>query len=206
MILAPGLIYYWISWILWTIATCFYKKSITRTQLTYLLLMILVFSTSSIKIGKYFYTLSYVIVFIVSFLFVIKVPRLPLKLIITTIISFSYLTILSIELFEPIWMIFPSLFLVSAVCFTFSVLFIKTISEQLITLSFSMCIGELLYHYVILPQYVLKQIGDLIFFDQLFLTIGLLYFVHIGKKGIKLLYIRTKVKQPPTKKRIKIPS
>jgi len=190
IVLMNGFLFYWMSWLLWVIVTFFLNKSKLRTILACWLLIIIFTSNTYVSIDNYTLLLGYVIFFLGVIFIHTLLPRPFYHLFVSFTIMIGYTSILlwkdgsSLSLFIPELIFIP-------IFSSFLILLLTTkLYSRVITGVLGMSTAELLYGFIITEYQVNITIGNLAFFDILFTTITLLFFIDRIQYGLLKSYAR----------------
>lgn len=183
-----GLFFYWLAWVFWIIVIFFMKKSKQQTFFSYGILMLIIFSNKYIMIGHFNLSISYLMLLAGSLYMYTKLNRQIYHLLISFTVMIGYSAILIWKNSTPLWLFIHELLFIPFVC-SFLIIILSTgLYNRLITGILGITAGQLLYN-LILSSYDLNQkIGDLHFFDQLFITLIFLIIIHFIQVAIRKLY------------------
>src|SRR5699024_11400526 len=107
-----GLFFYWFSWILWIFVTFYIKKNKQRTFLSYLILILIIFSNIDLMIGSYQVSLSFLILLMGCLLMYTKLSRQLYHLFVAFTIMIGYAAILLWINHTPLWLFIHVLILI----------------------------------------------------------------------------------------------
>lgn len=188
VVLSYGLIFYWISWLLWIIVTFFMKKGLPRTILACWILGTIIFSNIYFTVDKYNILVSFSILLIGISLVYTKLPNQLYHLFSTFTIIVGYAAILIWKSNTPLWLFMPEYFLVPLGNSLLIFFLINGLYNRLITGIFGITLGELFYSFILSSYNIENVIGDMYFFDNLYITILILFFLSIIQKGNRRIY------------------
>lgn len=183
-----GLFFYWFSWMLWIFVTFFMKKNKQRTILSYLILILIIFSNIDLMIGSYQVSLSFLILLMGCLLMYTKLSRQLYHLFIAFTIMIGYAAILLWINHTPLWLFIHELILIPFFCSLLVLMLTKSLLNRISTGIFGMLVGEIFYHLILSSYGFYQSIGDLIFFDYLFVTLILLIIIHMIQICVNKLY------------------
>lgn len=183
-----GLFFYWFSWIMWISIMFFMHKSTQRTILSFAILVLITFVNKNIIIGHFELSISYVILFIGCLIMYTKLNRQLYHTFITFTVMISYSAILLWKNSTPLWLFIHELLLIPLFCGFVIIILSKGMFNRITTGLLGITAGELLYH-LILSSYDLNLIiGDLSFFDHLFITLIFILIIHMSQQAVHHLY------------------
>ncbi|SDJ67202.1 YphA family membrane protein [Sediminibacillus albus] len=167
-----GLLFYWISWILWVIFTFLLKKTKVRFYLSVWILLLLSCSNTVVEILDYKVNIAIFVSFVCAILYMAKSPDWMYQLFGSLCMTFSYIGILLWELISPIWLFVPRIIIIPFL----AMIMLYFIADNLIDKCMIWCLGltsgEIL-HGLIMNSYGFQPvIGERSFFDLMFVGIG----------------------------------
>lgn len=168
-----GIIFIWLSWILFCIFTFFYKKTKTRLVFTTFILLMICSINKQIIVFQYQIDLSLIILCIFISLTFIKSMRkfYILSCSIGAAIGFAGLFILiqvfSITLFVSMYVLFPliAIFLVGFLT--------RDFKQRLFILVSSATVGKIMYDAILVYYGLQSTFGSNAFLDELMLTVSI---------------------------------
>ncbi|MEN1969141.1 hypothetical protein WMZ97_13830 [Lentibacillus sp. N15] len=195
--MSDGLIFLWFAWILWIIVTFFMKKGSRRTFFACIILLLICGSNASWAISGYQVTPSFVIL-LASLIFFHGVAQSLYLLFASFTICLGYTGILFWEQITPIWMFLPRYVLIPLIL----IILVSTITNRM---DYKLAVGLIgitfgeIYYSLILASYSIQEtIGDMAFFDMIFVYLMFLTILEILHKGKLALYKTTKRLNQPS--------
>lgn len=183
-----GYLFYWISWMLWIVVTFFMKKNKQRTFFLYGILILITCSNHYISLGDYQFSLAYVILFIACLLIYTLFKGQIYHLFKAFIIMIGYSSILIWNSSAPIWIFIHELILIPVFCCLLMIMLTTGAYKRLMIGIIGMSFGELFYVLILSSYDLNKTIGDLNFFDHLFVTLLLFIGFQAVQQGMYKLY------------------
>ncbi|WP_026584968.1 YphA family membrane protein [Bacillus sp. J33] len=168
-----GLIFYWVSWVAWVMATFFMdRKNKKRVKFSVWLLVVIILSPYTFSI--YGVEMSVAGVFLLGTFYIftggLKKGHKVYFLICTFIMMMAYVSFHLFELFDPVWVIFPRKWMLAILLFYMAILLHKKRQLRLPLILLGSIQGEVLYA-LILRQFSFPYvIGSLAFFDIIALS------------------------------------
>jgi hypothetical protein len=162
-----GIYFYWFAWIGWVFCTFILPKSKIRTAMAFFCILILFLSNSNLSIAGLEVKASYFIVLLYSYFFL---GRLTFKsfwyyLIISFVITLSYVTFYIYALFDPAWLILDWKWMLAAIIFLLSFFLVSDPLYRIVTLVVGMCHGDVVYKLLIQNLNPDMKIGSFPFLD-----------------------------------------
>jgi hypothetical protein len=200
IMLTSGIIFYWFSWIIWTIVTFFMKKNRRRTAFACWILLAICCSNIFIDIEGFHFSVILLLLIVGSLLMLVKQPRLLYHLFSSFTITIGYVSMLMWEINAPVWIIFSRVITISFLLGIVTLLFSKEFYSQLAICVFGTSIGELLYHFILAGYGLRANAGDFAFLDCLLAAVisllGLRLLLLARKKLIETIYFKNTFKRP----------
>lgn len=171
-----GLIFFWVSWGFWVIATFFMQRSARRLKITVWILMMIIASPYVISIFEFKISLSGVFLFGTLFYLASQIERLKFAylFICSFIIMLAYVSFQLFELFDPVWLLFPRNWMLAVLIVSLTIILQGNKYFRIIIVMLGSIQGEFLYA-LILQKYSFPYIiGSFSFLDVTALSVGLL--------------------------------
>lgn len=166
-----GLIFYWISWMLWVIITFFMEKTNQRLILASWILLILIGSNVYIELFTYSISIAFIFLFIGTLLLTTQSKRLYYSVFSSFTIMIGYIAILIWEKVTPVWFIFPRELFIPFFIFVLLTLFSKRFYHRLAIGLLGVSFAEIFYFFILSDGYVSSIIGKKEFFDHIAILI-----------------------------------
>jgi hypothetical protein len=146
-----GLLFFWLSWLSWIIATFLIKKTSKRFQIAIIILLAIIFSHSYLAIHTISLNLSMLLLLIIGCVILAssKKKQKIYILIISSIIMMAYVSILMLHLYDPIWFIFNIKYMIAIVCACITLFLCRDLKFAVAALLIGVNFGELIYSLVI---------------------------------------------------------
>lgn len=183
--LAHGLIFYWISWILWIIVTFLMKRGKMRIYFATWILLAIGISNIQITIDKYVVSLLVLILLVGSIILFKPFFNKVIYLYIPFTVMVGFTAILLLEQGIPIWFFLPTQLFIPLICTLIIMFLVRNIYRQLISGILGIVSGEVVYSLILSGYGFQKTIGDPVFFDHILITIFLIICFHTIRKGRK---------------------
>ncbi len=172
-----GLIFFWISWLFWIMATFFMKRgSEERFKLSLSLLLLIIVSPIVISVSGFKLSLSSLYIYIVLFLFLSKHKGVTLLHIFfcSFIMTLAYICFQIYEFFDPVWVVFPRNWMLSIIIVVLAISLQVNKLFRIYILLLGMVQGDFLYA-IILKKYLFPYtVSSFSFLDVAALSTGLL--------------------------------
>ena len=181
-----GLFFYWITWMFWILVVFFMNRSSReRFVLALSLLLLIVSSIKTITIfGMHFLASSFVIYFTILFLLGKCERKQVLSVFLSAfIVMLAFASFHIYELFDPVWLIFPRIWMMSGLLVVLSIFLQPKKSFRFFILVIGSIQGDFLYALIIRKFSFPYTIGSLSFLDIVSLSAVLL----IIWNGIEIL-------------------
>ncbi|WP_257347723.1 YphA family membrane protein [Pseudalkalibacillus decolorationis] len=110
-----GSYFYWFLWIGWVITTFIMKKSAERFWLSLLLLLVIILSTTTLHIEAHAMNAAFLLVGLISYLFIgkYKILTIGTSIFFSFLVSFVYIGIHLLIIYDPIWILIDRVYLIS---------------------------------------------------------------------------------------------
>lgn len=180
-----GLYFYWLSWLLWIVVTFFQRSGKYKTSLSVGLLMIIIFANVLIPLKNYQFSLSFLLLLLLSIALFLKVKKPLYHVIIAFMIMIGYSGILLWILYTPLWLFLHELILIPLLCNIVIMILTRGLLQKITVLLFGMCFGELFSQLIFMSYGMQKGMGSLQFFDQLFTSLVVLLLLHGIQRGLQ---------------------
>ncbi|MBS4191048.1 hypothetical protein KHA94_12735 [Bacillus sp. FJAT-49705] len=168
-----GLTFYWIAWFFWVIATFLLKKKhVNRLRLSLWILLLIIFSPHSILLFEMEISLASIILVIPLFKVIVRMKKIKASylLLCSFIIMLSYVCFHLFELFDPVWIIFPRIWMLTVLLISLSIVLQTNKIYRIIIILLGSIQGEFLYA-LILKKYTFPHvIGSYAFLDVIALS------------------------------------
>ncbi|SES80906.1 hypothetical protein SAMN05216389_102264 [Oceanobacillus limi] len=185
-----GLYFYWISWIIWVMVTFFMKKTSHRAYYATWILISIILSNVYITFSKYDISLTFLSVIIGGFFLVPQIPKTTYHLFCSFTLMIGYTSILIWEGQAPVWLFMPRFILIPLICIVMVCFLVKGLISRITVTLIGICAGELLYSYMLSNYYISNIVGEMVFFDSLFIILFILIcldLIQLLKRKIVLL-------------------
>lgn len=162
-----GSYFFWLAWFAWVICTFFMKKGKQRTNITILILLLIVLSPYYIHLGLTKFNVSLIIIILFSFKEISKKTfkqQLYMFICVFTI-SMAYGSFQLFELFDPVWLLFDRKWMFSTVLVYITLMIFKDVRSRIIGLFIGAVQGEILSGFVLYKLHFKYVMGSLLFFD-----------------------------------------
>ncbi|MBU5466577.1 hypothetical protein KQI49_07000 [Virgibacillus sp. MSJ-26] len=173
-----GILFHWISWIFCVIILFFMKKGKRRTYFSYWVLISIILVNQFITIDMYTISLSFIIIFLGSFLGLASLKKPFYHLIVSFIMMIGYAGVLLIEKNAPIWIFGPRYLTLAIMSFILVTTLTKGFYSKTMVTLVGLSSGEVLYNLIVSNYFSPKTFGELEFMDTLLLTLFLLFLLN----------------------------
>ncbi|PLR82637.1 hypothetical protein CVD25_05275 [Bacillus canaveralius] len=179
-----GIIFYWISWLIWILATFFLKKENRyRFRISLAMLIAIMLSTAQFSLfGFSFYWAPVVLLLFVYWeIAKLKKGQLAYYIICALIVTLAYVSFLLFELFDPVWVLFDRKLMLGFIIVYLIVVLYEDIKMRICILLSGAFHGEVVFALIIKKLAINYKIGALEFLDLVALAAGVL----LGWNGLK---------------------
>ncbi|WP_407268711.1 hypothetical protein [Radiobacillus sp. PE A8.2] len=180
-----GILFYWIAWMLWVITTFLMRKSFKRTFLAAGILITILSSQLVLDFNGVKVNVSIAIIFIWTIIALAKQSDWFLSIFRCLCIVFGYIGILFWEQITPVWMIASRELILPLVGLVALWVLSSSNHERVVIWCMGTTTGEVLHSFILQSYGFQEVIGDMAFFDTLFVGLGFLSITFILKE-IKL--------------------
>ncbi|MFC0271586.1 hypothetical protein ACFFIX_08970 [Metabacillus herbersteinensis] len=161
-----GILYYWLMWAAWIIATFLLKKSVMRFSCSLFILTNILVSGLFVVVAHFNISISYFLFLMCGFFLAVYKNNYTFGIFITSIaLTFAYAGILLIRLYDPVWFIIDSVWIMSFVIGALSIYLGQTVTAQFSYYLIAICQGEFLYWFVLGQFHQHLIIGSTEFLD-----------------------------------------
>ena len=181
-----GFLFYWITWLFWIIAIFFMKRGTKERYFLAISLLLLIISSSNMItiLGLQFSASSFVLYFMILLYFAKYESRRNFSLFPSVfIVTIAFACFQIYELFDPVWIIFPRIWMLSILLAALSIFLIEKKSFRIFILIAGALQGDFLYALILQKLSFPYTIGSFAFLDVISLTAVLL----IIWNGIEIL-------------------
>lgn len=143
-----GSLFYWILWSLWVYLTFIMdKKHPLRFGMSACILVIITLSDVHFTVGNYDVNASGVFILVLSYIILSKEKNgaLLYTIICSIIVTISYVTFHLFELFDPVWIIFPKIWMMSIGLLILGILLQNSLKGRLLVIICGTMHGEICY-------------------------------------------------------------
>lgn len=171
-----GLFFYWISWMVWIMATFFMARTNKyRFLLSAWILCLMILSSLTLNILNYEIGTSGFFLLVSLYIFTGRLKKLSKLyfLFCTFILMMAYVTFHLFELFDPVWVIFSREWMLSILMVYMAVLLQKNRMLRLPLILLGGIQGEFLYAFILKPFSFPYTIGSLAFLDIMSISISI---------------------------------
>ncbi|WP_163969871.1 YphA family membrane protein [Oceanobacillus halotolerans] len=177
--MAEGLLFYWIAWMLWIIATFFMDKTRKRTFLAAWLLLTIIYSNKYVTFLTIEVSVSFIIILIGMMLLHARLPRLSYHLITSFTISIGYIAILLWEQQTPVWLFLPRAVLIPVICACLSILLTNDFQTRMVIGLVGITFGEAIYSFILAGYQLPETIGEMAFLDSVMMVIVIIFCIEV---------------------------
>ncbi|TMN20692.1 YphA family membrane protein [Lentibacillus cibarius] len=167
--MSNGLIFYWLAWILWIIITFFMESAKQRTFLASWIMVLILLSNTYITIGEFSFSASYFVLFAVTICLHARISRTMHHVFISFTIMIGYTGMFIWGFSTPLGHFLPQLEVTVCLLVLLATLLAKGFWNKLITCLTGISGGEWLYSFILNGYSFQDIIGDMRFFDIVFL-------------------------------------
>lgn len=169
-----GLLFYWISWMIWIIVTFLMPKNKYRNYLAMAILMVIFCSNAVILVNNVEVYLTIAILYFGSIVAIVNCQNIVKSISKAICIVFGYVGLLFWEQISPIWIVIPRTILIPLIGFVLLIILSDSFQERCVLWCLGLTSGEII-HGLILNSYKLSEgIGEMAFMDVLIVEIGFL--------------------------------
>ena len=181
-----GLLFYWISWLLWVYVTFVMRKDRVRTILGLWILLIIGGSSINLTILGYTLTLSYLFLIVGAMIMLAKTSHLFFRLFSSFTIMILYMTMMVWQNYVPIYMIFSKTYIFPFVIAFITVLIARGFYNRVSITLLGISAGELMYSFILSSYSIKVPTGGFSFFD----SVMIILFLFIGVEVANLLRVK----------------
>ncbi|MCT2537399.1 hypothetical protein NC661_00405 [Aquibacillus koreensis] len=177
-----GLIFLWVSWLIWIMITFFMGKDNKRTQLACWILLIIISAGITFTVSSITFSATVSVLYIGALFVLAKSKDWLLQTMKCVCLVFGYAGLLFWEQISPIWLFAPRLLIITVLGFIILQFLSASFFERCMIWCLGVTTGEII-HGLILNSYGLREsIGDLAFMDVLFIEISFLIIAQFLKE------------------------
>ncbi|WP_342432141.1 hypothetical protein [Neobacillus sp. FSL H8-0543] len=163
-----GSLFYWILWSLWVYLTFIMNKQHPlRFGMSACILVIIILSDVHFTVGGYQVLASGVFTLVLSYIILGKEKNgvLLYAIICSVIVTISYVTFRLFEIFDPVWIIFPKIWMMSIGLLFLGILLQNTLKRRLLIIICGTMHGEICYAFFLNRFQFSYPIGALPYLD-----------------------------------------
>ncbi|TYS68381.1 hypothetical protein FZC76_11665 [Sutcliffiella horikoshii] len=167
-----GQYFYFIGWIGWIIVTFFFPKSVVRTFMSILILVVIAGSTTTVQMFGFTVTASFLVLAVIAFILLVKSlkQRYILHYLSICTIALAYVCFILFEIYDPVWIFLDRTWLLSVIILYLSLLLFKTKRERFVFMLTGVLFGEVLRSIVMDRIFSYSVIGTFEFLAVLALS------------------------------------
>ncbi|NMH74064.1 hypothetical protein HF078_13310 [Bacillus sp. RO2] len=167
-----GQYFYFICWIGWIIITFFFPKSVVRTFMSILILVVIAGSTTTIQMFGFTVTASFLVLAGIALILLVKSLKQKYILHYLSIctIALAYVCFILFEIYDPVWIFLDRTWLLSAIILYLSLLLFKSRRERFVFMLTGVLFGEILRSIVMDRIFSYSAIGTFEFLAVLALS------------------------------------
>jgi hypothetical protein len=167
-----GQYFYFICWIGWIIITFFFPKSVVRTFMSILILVVIAGSTTTVQMFGFTVTASFLVLAVIALILLVKSLKQKYILYYLSIctIALAYVCFILFEIYDPVWIFLDRTWLLSAIILYLSLLLFKSRRERFVFMLTGVLFGEILRSIVMDRIFSYSAIGTFEFLAVLALS------------------------------------
>lgn len=174
-----GILFYWIAWMFWIMVIFFMKRdSKERFTLALSILLVIIASPKMITIFGLHFSFSCLFLYLLLLYVLVKQERMMIFSIFLSafIVMLAYACFHIYELFDPVWLLFPRIWMMSGLLVALSIILQTKKSFRFLVLLLGSIQGDFLYSLILKKYSFPYTIGSFSFLDiaslsAIFLTI-----------------------------------
>lgn len=161
-----GILYYWLMWAAWIITTFLLKKSGMRFVCSLFILTNILVSELFVVVDQFTISISYFLFLMFGFFIAVYKKNYTFGIFVTSIaLTFAYAGVLLMRLYDPVWFIIDSVWVMSFVIGSLSIYLGQTATERFSYFLIAICQGEFLYWFILGQFHQHLVIGTTEFLD-----------------------------------------
>lgn len=162
-----GIVFYWVSWLIWILLTFFRVYRYNRYIIMSWLFLLMITFSSYINIFGYDLSIAFFLLLIGSMVLYIQSPISFRFIFVTFTIMIAYLTLRIWEIMAPIWFFMPSIILIPLIISLGTIILINEFTQRISQMLLGISIGELFYSLILNGYYLNNVIVSSLYFDYL---------------------------------------
>jgi hypothetical protein len=173
-----GLLFYWIFWMGWVIATFFYSKNHEdRLIIAAWLLISIMLSATSFSVGLIEINGTGFFMIITAYIYV---SRLQIKQLLYILLSSFILMLVTVcfllyELFDPVWLFMKREWLLAIILTCVTLLLLQNRKQRMVAIILGSIHGELLFSLIVAKYSFSYSVAALFSLDSIALTLSILF-------------------------------
>jgi hypothetical protein len=169
-----GLFFYFLSWVSWIVVVFFFPKSKHRTQISIALLLIIAGSNSYFYILQFKVNLAFIFLAAAALILLTASLRKNYFLHYFSIctISLAYVCFRLFEIYDPVWILFNRIWMLSFVLLYLALLLFKTKQERFVFLLTGAVQGEIINGWILNSVFSYPVVGGFDFLSVLALSLA----------------------------------
>ncbi len=198
-----GIWFYWFAWMGWIIITFHLQKGKLRSRLAIAVLVLISSAHINFLVYKMYVSVGFVFLLFLLYFEAARLKNMKLLyiLICTFILTFAYVSFQLFRIFDPVWIIFHPVLMVTFILTYLVLILVKGMKERLLTFLFGICHGEILNSVIMQYFKFPYNLGDLLFFDVVaigLVLISLWFGIERFSSSINLSLIKTNKRKAGT--------
>ncbi|WP_284141279.1 hypothetical protein [Virgibacillus sp. LDC-1] len=173
-----GLLFLWISWMLWVMVTFFIRRNQGRYKLSIWILTTIICSNIYVMIPSLDISLSFISLIVGGFVLFVMTNQRVYHFICSFTVMIGYVSFLIWEQQAPVWVLLPRDVLLPFFMLIMCTFIAHGLLSRTAIVLIGMCCGDLLYSLMLLQYSFERAVGTLIFLDSLFVVIFILFIIE----------------------------
>ncbi|KGP93301.1 hypothetical protein N780_12605 [Pontibacillus chungwhensis BH030062] len=163
--MVQGLIFYYLCWGLWVVATFLMSKTRKRIVASMYVLILLISSGSSWELFRYSGSYAVLVILVFSMHIILHYQKVFYPTLASLFIGVGYAGILLFEKVVPVWMMMPRLVIVGVLSFVVVSMLVEPVFLKIAVWGFASALGECLYTIILSGYGYAEDVGDWAYLD-----------------------------------------
>ncbi|OZM57260.1 hypothetical protein CIB95_07290 [Lottiidibacillus patelloidae] len=172
-----GILFLWLAWIIWVVATFLFRRSKERYLITVVALLSIIFSHTYVELPYLTINIAMLFLMLLGCYIVAKSTILQrcYLFIVSSILMMAYVAILAIHLFDPVWFLLNKKFVIVILCSFILLLLCRDMKQGLAVLFIGVNVGDIIFSLVIYNIHLVTFQQPLFALDVISLSITFTY-------------------------------
>jgi hypothetical protein len=146
-----GILFFWLTWVTWVVATFLFRKSQDRYFVSIVALLSIIFSHTYVASSVFSVNVSLLLFMLVGCFMLVKSTfwQKCYTFIVSSIVMMAYVSMLSIHIFDPVWFLIKIKYVIAILCTLILLLLCRSMKVAVAALFIGINVGEIIFSIII---------------------------------------------------------